>query len=126
MECDYCHVQMAAIRTSRMIKMTDRPTAIIYPDDMTAISGISEIKRAGLSVPGDVSVVGYDGGLLSELVNPPLTTIKQNTSQIGKLAAIRLIESIESHAQNSQDSPAVHREVVEGELVPGKTVRKMN
>ncbi|MBO4390057.1 MAG: LacI family DNA-binding transcriptional regulator [Lachnospiraceae bacterium] len=126
MECDYCHVQMAAIRTSRLIKMTDRPSCIIYPDDMTAISGVSEIKRSGLSVPGDISVVGYDGGLLSELVNPPLTTIKQNTSQIGKLAAIRLIETIESYAQNSQETPPVRREVVEGELIPGKTVRKMN
>lgn len=124
-ECDYRNAAVAAIRTRQLLRLEERPTCILYPDDFTCISGISEIRSLGLSVPEDISVAGYDGGLVSDVIDPPLTTIKQNTAQIGKMAAIHLIDAIEHPSAGTGNNTSVKNSVIEGGLVKGRSVKKI-
>jgi LacI family transcriptional regulator len=62
------------------------PTAVIGINDLVAIGAIRAIKAAGLKVPQDISVTGFDGTYISELVDPQLTTVYQNYEEIGKVA----------------------------------------
>ncbi|MEU6064741.1 MULTISPECIES: LacI family DNA-binding transcriptional regulator [Streptomyces] len=57
-------------------------TAIVAASDFMALGAIRGIRRSGLSVPGDVSVVGYDGTMLTEFVDPPLTTVRQPADRL--------------------------------------------
>jgi hypothetical protein len=74
----------------------------IYPDDFSYLGGMAEIRSEGLSIPQDISVTGYDGINLSEVVEPNLTTWRQDTGEIGRRSAQKLIETIEE----GKDVPA--------------------
>lgn len=69
------------------------------------------IKDAGYSVPEDFSIVGFDDIDISQFVNPPLTTIRQNTDVLGKEAAELLLQQINSR-QKVNDSIVVPVELV--------------
>ena len=59
-----------------ILAMKDRPTAIMAANDLTAVGALRVIHREGLSVPRDFSVIGFDDIELSDMVFPPLTTIR--------------------------------------------------
>ena len=63
-----------------------------------AIGAVSAIHEAGLSVPHDVSVVGFDDIESASLLRPPLTTIRQNKTALGRVAGESLIRLIEDDA----------------------------
>ena len=67
----------AGAGAAQLLAVTDPPTAIIAGNDMTAFGVISKLAAQGLRVPTDVSVVGFDGLVLSARYNPVLTTIRQ-------------------------------------------------
>ena len=56
-----------------------------------AMGFITEVKAAGFSVPGDVSVAGFDDIEFSVIFDPPLTTMRQPRQEIGRLAALELL-----------------------------------
>ena len=64
--------------TKKLMALPEAPTAIMYPDDFSYIGGMNALEKLGLSIPGDVSVAGYDGVYLSQVLRPRLTTYKQN------------------------------------------------
>lgn len=70
------------------------PTAVFATTDALAIGAIHAIKEAGLSVPGDIAVAGYDDIDAAVMVDPPLTTIKVEREKIGKAAINALMEQI--------------------------------
>jgi LacI family transcriptional regulator len=72
----------------------DLPDAIICGNDRTAIGAMRELQAAGIRVPADVAVVGFDDTRLSAMFTPPLTTIRQPTQLIGERACSRLLERI--------------------------------
>lgn len=82
--------------TRQLLSLPQRPTAILFPDDFSAIGGIQAIREEGLLIPRDISVAGYDGNLISQVMSPQLTTYRQDTEAMGKAAAELLIEEIES------------------------------
>lgn len=59
-----------------------RPTAIVCANDLTAIGALRVIRRRGLSVPGDFSIVGFDDIELSDIIFPPLTTLRLPRQQL--------------------------------------------
>jgi DNA-binding LacI/PurR family transcriptional regulator len=61
--------------------------AIFTGDDDAAIGTLNALKEAGLRVPEDVAVVGFDDSRLSSFLNPPLTTVQAPTEQVGRTAA---------------------------------------
>lgn len=102
---------------AEMLKKPDRPTCILMTDDYSALGGITAINEAGLRVPEDISIAGYDGTALIQKIRPKLTTYRQDGEGIGKQAAIRLIQRIENPS-----APFAPPDVVEGKLLTGETV----
>ncbi|MBU3110700.1 LacI family DNA-binding transcriptional regulator [Clostridium lacusfryxellense] len=83
----------------KLLKGKKVPTAIIGINDLVAIGAIRAIKLVGLEVPKNISVTGFDGTYISELVSPQLTTVYQNYEDIGKEAVntiINIIKKIET------------------------------
>lgn len=83
-------------RIRRLIAAPRAPTALFCTNDMLAIGVISILKRLGLSVPGDISVLGYDGIELGGLLEPPLSTVVQPNNEIGARALARLLERLKA------------------------------
>ena len=73
-------------------------TGVICGSDVLALGAIRAIRRAGLSVPGDVSVVGYDDSAFMNCTDPPLTTVRQPIESMGKAAVALLVNQIENMA----------------------------
>ena len=71
---------------ANFLAMTDRPTAIVAANDMAAFALISALAAQGLSIPTDVSVVGFDGLALGGRFNPVLTTVRQPIADMGNIA----------------------------------------
>jgi len=86
-----------------------KPTALFCINDATAIGALRAVREAGLRVPRDVSVVGFDDSEIAEYSSPPLTSIRQPRVQMGKEGAMLLMEAM-------QGRPAVSR-VLDVELV---------
>ena len=91
------------------------------PDDYSAIGGYNAIKDLGLSIPDDISVVGYDGIAYSQLISPKLTTYSQDTTKIGEIAAQQLVELIENPQTTFTEVITV-----DGTLIEGDSVAKLN
>ena len=92
----YHDPKSSGIATRELLNLKQRPTCIMYPDDFSFIGGMNEIEKQGLSIPDDISVVGYDGIYLSQVLRPKLTTLRQDTETLGKEAADKLIKAIVS------------------------------
>ncbi|GAC11795.1 LacI family DNA-binding transcriptional regulator [Paraglaciecola chathamensis] len=68
----------------QLLAKPNRPSAVICFNDDIAIGAMHEIHRQGLSVPDDISVVGFDNVKVSAFMNPPLTTIDQPAYEMGR------------------------------------------
>lgn len=75
-------------------------TAIFAFNDMMAYGVYKGLKAHGVSVPGDISIVGYDDIFVSEILEVPLTTIHQPVERMGAAATRHLIETIENRVKN--------------------------
>src|SRR3984957_13036588 len=73
-------------------------TGVICGSDVLALGAIRAVRRAGLSVPGDVSVVGFDDSAFMNCTDPPLTTVRQPIEAMGKAAVAMLVNQIENLA----------------------------
>ena len=82
---------------------------------------MSELEKHGISIPNDMSVVGYDGIPLSQVLRPRLSTYRQGAERIGVEAARNLIDEIEH-----PDTWLAQQVTVEGELLRGDTVKNLN
>ena len=71
------------------------PTAVFAPNDFAALGALDEIERAGLGVPVDISLVGYDNINIARLSRIGLTTIRQHSRRLGELAVELLLERID-------------------------------
>ncbi|MFI0503843.1 LacI family DNA-binding transcriptional regulator [Streptomyces albogriseolus] len=69
-------------------------TAVMCASDMMALGAIRAARQRGLSVPGDISVVGFDDSPLIAFTDPPLTTIRQPVKAMGQIAVDALLEEI--------------------------------
>ncbi len=78
-----------------------RPTGVLAMSDMTAIGLMSAAQSAGMRVPEDLSVVGYDDLPMSSWTNPTLTTVRQPIVEKGRLAARLLIQRMKGNAVES-------------------------
>jgi DNA-binding LacI/PurR family transcriptional regulator len=73
-------------------------TGIVCASDPLALGAIRAARRAGLSVPADISVVGYDDSVFMSCTDPPLTTVRQPIEAIGRAAVEMLTGQIEGSA----------------------------
>lgn len=96
----YCAGEMAA---RRFLQMPRRPTAVVAHNDLVAIGAMKAFAEAGLAIPRDISVVGFDDIAAASYVQPPLTTIVCQKRQMGKAAIEWLLSLMRS------EEPVMHR-----------------
>lgn len=106
--------------TKKLLALPERPGCILFPDDFSFLGGMNAIRQAQLRIPEDISVMGYDGINLSQIISPRLTTWKQNTGELGRTAAARLVELIEHPRTTLAD-----RVVIPGRLLEGESVARV-
>lgn len=78
----------------RLLSLPNRPTAVFARNDFTAVGALTAIKEAGLSIPQDIAIVGFDDTPLAIHTVPPLTTVRQPMRLQGQLAAEMLLRRI--------------------------------
>jgi DNA-binding LacI/PurR family transcriptional regulator len=77
-----------------LLSAKDRPTAVFAGNDVIAYGAMKAIKDAGLEIPRDISIVGFDDDFLSRFLNPPLTTVSLPAATLGATAARILIQQL--------------------------------
>jgi LacI family transcriptional regulator len=85
----------------RLLSLPQRPTAIFAANDQSAIGAIEAARQAGLSVPGDLSVVGFDNIPEAAFFNPALTTVDQFIDRMGQVATEILVGLIQGERPES-------------------------
>jgi len=80
---------------ARMLANERPPTAVFCANDIQAIGALAACRAAGLSVPGDVSVIGFDDLPIASYLTPTLTTVRVPAGEMGRTAARALIARIE-------------------------------
>jgi LacI family transcriptional regulator len=96
------------------------PTAFFCMNDIIAYGVIRALKAKGLDIPGDVSIVGFDDLPLSGFSEPPLTTIRVSTQQIGQRAFEKLSERIEGLSDHATENI-----LVSGKLITRSSVKQL-
>jgi LacI family xylobiose transport system transcriptional regulator len=86
------HVQGGFAHAMELLDGPDRPTAVFAGSDLQALGVVEAARRKGLSVPEDLSVVGYDDVPLAQWSSPPLTTVHQPLRQMAQEAARMLLQ----------------------------------
>ena len=106
--------------TDEILALPQRPSCILFPDDYAAIGGINAILDAGLRIPEDLSITGYDGIHLASTLSPKLTTWQQNAQELGRSAAAMLIGRIEDPGAAMEEQVLAH-----GSLLVGESVKRL-
>jgi DNA-binding LacI/PurR family transcriptional regulator len=115
-ETDYS-AEQGARATRKLLSLPSPPSAIMFDSDLLAVTGLGVAQQMGLTVPDDVSIVGWDDSLISQVVHPPLTAITRDIEAFGIAATRHLLAVIEGKAGEDV-------ETVRGELTPrGSTAR---
>jgi LacI family transcriptional regulator len=90
------------IAAQRLLALPDPPDAIFAASDSLAIGAMSAIRAAGLRVPEDIAVVGFDDQPSATLADPPLTTVRQPIAELGTRAVELLLTLIEGETKGPQ------------------------
>ena len=93
-------VAPAVAAAEKILRRRDRPTAVFAANDHEAVGVIEAARRLGLSVPGDLSVVGFDDNVLAAAASPPLTSVRQPFAQMGAVAYRILTDQMEGREPN--------------------------
>jgi DNA-binding LacI/PurR family transcriptional regulator len=94
--------------TRRLLINADRPTAIMYDNDVMAVAGLAVAQEMGLVVPADLSIVAWDDSPLCSLVHPPLTALSRDISEYGAHAARRLLATINGEKVGHVEAGTAH------------------
>jgi LacI family transcriptional regulator len=86
--------EAAKLETVAAIALADRPTAIFTTDNIMTLAAFEAVQTAGLQIPADVSLVGFDDLEWTMIVRPPLTVVAQPVYELGAQAADRLLARI--------------------------------
>lgn len=95
----------------QLLQLSNRPTAIFAANDLMALGAIYAVQDAGLSVPQDVAVVGYDNREFTGIVRPGITTVVMPVYEMGLIAAEMLLQQIMDRTRESEEVK------VKGELI---------
>ena len=117
MESPYHDIEKCAEKTKELLAQDELPTCIIFPDDYSYLGGMKVLQDAGMKIPEDISVMGYDGIQLAKVIG--LSTYEQDKEALGRIACRRLLEQINDPQATTEQS------VVSGRLIEGTTVGTM-
>jgi len=95
---------------ARRMLATGRPfTAVLAFDDLTALGVVRGLTEAGIRVPEDCSVLGFDDVLPAAVATPGITTIRQPLKEMGLLAAKWMLDAVEQRENGSTQKPKLHK-----------------
>lgn len=107
-----------AAKTSVLLSMNEPPDAIIAFSDQMAISAIQTIKKAGLTIPTDIAVMGFNNEPGDEIMEPALTSIDQPAFEMGRKAAKMLLKLIHGNKTSRV-------ELLQSALIPRKSTARL-
>ena len=116
-ESEYDNIRLTRKVVRDMLLMSERPTCILLPDDIAYLGAQDAARECSLSIPDDISFAGYDGIPITQSLKPQLTTIRQDSEQMGRLAAELLVGLIRD-PENASRLPAI----LPVELIEGGTI----
>lgn len=120
LEGRYDNVELTREIVTGLLRLPERPTCILLPDDIAYLGAQEAARDMGLEIPGDISFAGYDGIPLIQKLSPRLTTIRQDGDKIGRTAARLLMDLIEN------PGTAKHKPfILPVEFLPGETVAEI-
>ncbi len=106
-------------RAAREILAIDEfPTAVVVANDMMALGAMLEFRTAGLSIPRDISLVGFDDISFAALSQPPLTTVCSPRAEIGKKAIEALMATIKQSGWSGEEVQVRTYLVIRGTTAP--------
>lgn len=105
----------------RLLALPVRPTAIFCYNDATAIGAMRAAYAAGLRIPQDLSVVGFDDIDLAPYLEPPLTTVAQPKREMGA-RAVEMVLALLSGDQQVEDCILPSRLVIRGSTMPPRII----
>lgn len=97
---------------SFIMNLSDRPTALVVIDDVTAFGVLRGLTELGYSVPHDISLIGFNNIALSELATPPISSVDIGTYQLGYTAAHLLIRYVKENTISQSRNIIPHRLVI--------------
>jgi DNA-binding LacI/PurR family transcriptional regulator len=109
----------------RLLEVPERPTAVFCYNDMTAIGALRTLRVNGLRVPADMSLVGFDDLPLTLYMEPPLTTVRQPTHEMGRLAMEVLLKLL-AGSDTEQNVRVTGELVVRESTAPPKEMPSCN
>jgi DNA-binding LacI/PurR family transcriptional regulator len=107
--------------TLDLLRLDEPPTAIVAMSDILALGALQGAADAGVAVPEELSVVGFDDSPVAQQASPPLTTVSQPQEEKGRLAARYLLEEVErggAASSRSRDTILPTELVVRGSTAP--------
>jgi LacI family transcriptional regulator len=118
-EGDFTHPKGYAMM-QQLLQVDDRPTAVFAANDLSAFGAMQAIRDAGLRIPDDMSIIGFDDIPEAAMMSPKLTTVRQPLEQMGREAARLLLEVIDS----AEDRP-LRRITLATRLIERESVKKI-
>ncbi|MEV6308410.1 LacI family DNA-binding transcriptional regulator [Streptomyces sp. NPDC051840] len=103
----------AAKATRLLLASEDRPTAMVYDNEILAVAGLGEIRRLGLSVPADVCVVVWEDTPIAGAMEPPLTALSRDAFAFGSEVAVRLLRLLDNPDEGPTDTAGRVPELIE-------------
>ncbi|MBB6672446.1 LacI family DNA-binding transcriptional regulator [Cohnella nanjingensis] len=102
-------VQSGYDQMKELLRIDNPPTAVFAVSDDMAVGAINCIRDQGLRVPEDISVMGFDGSQLTELVRPALTSMEQPIQEMGQVTMNVLLQQIAGESEQAGDVVLAHR-----------------
>jgi LacI family transcriptional regulator len=102
-----------------LLSLPELPGAVVCYNDYLAVGVYRAIQAAGIRIPQDISVTGYDDITIAAYLNPPLTSLHQDKYELGAGAARMLLESLDTH------QPGPRRVGLQGALVVRESTRRV-
>lgn len=103
---DHLNTETGLRIVDRFLKMKKRPDGIFAGNDMAAVSLMIELKKAGIKIPGEIAVAGFNNSYLAGIVEPALTSVRYPGIDMGRIAANSLMENLD------EESPVATRRII--------------
>ena len=110
--------------TSELLQRGKSFTALLAYDDLTALGALRALKKKGLRVPEDCSVIGFDDIAQASLSVPSLTTVRQPMEAMGAMSAAITLEAIDAATEN-RTVPVVRRKIAAETSSPGINAKNL-
>ncbi len=105
--------EQAGIDTAeKILQMKNRPDGIFATNDTTAVAVMYELKHAGVKIPEEIAVVGFNNIPISRIIDPNLSTINYPGEEMGEIAALTLINKLDNDQNDNLSSIVLNHELI--------------